>query len=66
VDETGLEGMYRWVTNPPPVTPGLSAIDRMHESYEAMLTDAGLKLETRRVSKETIVVDSVAKMPTEN
>jgi len=31
-----------------------------------MIEEAGLKLETRRVPKETIVVDHLEKIPTEN
>ena len=35
-------------------------------SFKAMIEAAGLKLETRKVQKETIVVDHLEKKPTEN
>lgn len=66
VDETGLAGNYRWVRNTPPPSPGLTYQDAVQESYRVMLDAAGLKLESRKISKETIVVDHLEKMPTEN
>jgi uncharacterized protein (TIGR03435 family) len=65
-DETGLDGIYTWVQDVPPPTPGMSFQDAMHEAFKAMIEAAGLKLETRKVPKETIVVDHLEKQPTEN
>ena len=66
VDETGLDGIYTWVRDQPPVTPGVSYQDTEQEGFKAMIEAAGLKLETRKVPKETIVVDRLEKKPTEN
>ena len=66
VDETGLDGVYTWVQDVPPPTPGISFQDAMQDSFRAMIEAAGLKLETRKVPKETIVVDHLEKKPTEN
>ncbi len=40
--------------------------DAVQNSFRDMLTSAGLKLENRKVSQETIVVDHLEKVPTEN
>jgi uncharacterized protein (TIGR03435 family) len=70
VDETGLDGNYTWVQDRPPPTPGVNpqvALEEgLQESFKAMIEAAGLKLETRKVTKETIVVDHLEKTPTEN
>jgi uncharacterized protein (TIGR03435 family) len=66
VDETGLDGIYTWIQTQPPVTPGMTFQDTVQESFKAMIEAAGLKLEERKVPKETIVVDHLEKMPTEN
>jgi uncharacterized protein (TIGR03435 family) len=66
VDETGLDGIYTWVQNLPPPAPGTSFQDAVQDSFRAMIEAAGLKLETRKVPKETIVVDHLEKNPTEN
>lgn len=66
VDETGLDGIYTWVRVEPPVTPGMTYRDAVQEGFKAMIEAAGLKLEERKVPKETIVVDHLEKMPTEN
>jgi uncharacterized protein (TIGR03435 family) len=66
VDETGLDGIYTWVRVQPPVTPGMTFQDAVREGFEAMIEAAGLKLEKRKVPKQTIVVDHLEKMPTEN
>jgi uncharacterized protein (TIGR03435 family) len=66
IDETGLDGIYTWVQDEPPSTPDMSQRDRLQESFKAMIEAAGLKLETRKVPKETIVVDHLEKKPTEN
>jgi uncharacterized protein (TIGR03435 family) len=66
VDETGLDGIYTWVRVLPPVTPGITYQDRVQEAFQAMIEAAGLRLEKRKVPKETIVVDHLEKMPTEN
>jgi uncharacterized protein (TIGR03435 family) len=66
VDETGLDGIYTWVRYLLPLTPGMTFQDAMRESFNAMIEAAGLKLEERKVRKETIVVDHLERMPTEN
>ena len=38
----------------------------VQEAFRAMIEAAGLKLETRKVRKETIVIDQLEKMPTAN
>jgi uncharacterized protein (TIGR03435 family) len=66
VDQTGLEGIYTWVQEQQPATPSVTYQQREHESFEAMFDAAGLKLEVRKIPRETIVVDSVEKLPSEN
>ncbi|HEY1758408.1 MAG TPA: TIGR03435 family protein [Bryobacteraceae bacterium] len=66
VDETGLDGIYTWVQMIPPFTPDMPPQAAFQYSFKAMFEDAGLKLETRKVPKETIVVDHLEKMPTKN
>jgi len=66
VDETGLDGIYNWVQDRPPPAQGISYQDALQDSFKAMIEAAGLKLETRKVPKETIVVDHLEKKPTEN
>jgi len=66
VDGTGLDGVYTWVQDRPPTTPGVSYQDALQDSLKAMIEAAGLKLETRTVPKETIVVDHLERSPTEN
>ncbi|HEY4363194.1 MAG TPA: TIGR03435 family protein [Bryobacteraceae bacterium] len=65
-DETGLDGMYTWVMNLPGPGGGGSFQDIMQESFKAMIEEAGLKLENRKISRETIVVDHLENKPTEN
>lgn len=66
VDQTGLEGVYTWVRDVTPVTGNRNFSEVTHESFEAMMDAAGLKLEARKMPKETIVVDSAERAPTEN
>lgn len=70
VDETGLDGTYTWVQDERPPAPGanpqVDLQERLQDSFTAMIEAAGLKLETRKVPKETIVVDHIEKMPVEN
>jgi len=66
VDETGLEGIYTWVQNLPPPSPGANFEEMTQDSFRAMIEAAGLKMETRKVPRETIVVDHLEKQPTEN
>jgi len=66
IDETGLDGIYTWVQDQPPITPDMSQRDGLQWSFKAMIEAAGLKLETRKVPLETIVVDHLEKTPTEN
>ena len=66
VDETGLDGIYTWVQDEPPPTPGVSYQEGLQDSFRAMIEAAGLKLETRKVPKETIVVDHLEAKPTDN
>ncbi len=66
VDETGLEGIYTWVRYMPPTSPDRTYQEVTQDSFKAMIEAAGLKLESRKVPKETIVVDHLEKTPTEN
>ncbi len=66
VDETGLEGIYTWVRDLPPPSPDRTFQEITQDSFKAMIEAAGLKLESRKVPKETIVVDHLEKTPTEN
>jgi uncharacterized protein (TIGR03435 family) len=69
VDETGLDGIYTWVRELPPPAQGggfQAYQEAMQDSFRAMIEAAGLKLETRKVSKETIVVEHLESTPTEN
>lgn len=66
VDETGLEGIYTWVLDTPASSPTLDFFEATHEAHQAMLEAAGLKLESRKVPKQTIVVDFAQNQPTEN
>ena len=40
--------------------------DVVQDAFRNMITSAGLKLETRKVPQDTIVVDHLEKVPTEN
>lgn len=64
-DETGLDGIYAWVLTESPA-PNESFQETTHEAYKTTVEAAGLKLEQRNVPKETIVVDHLEKMPSEN
>jgi uncharacterized protein (TIGR03435 family) len=66
VDETGLPGIYSWVRDQQKVEPGMTYQDVVQNSFRDMLTSAGLKLEARKVPQETIMVDHLDKVPTEN
>jgi uncharacterized protein (TIGR03435 family) len=66
VDETGLDGIYTWVRDQAPPTPGMSYQDAVQDAFKAMIEAAGLKLGPRKVPKETIVVDHLEMKPTEN
>src|SRR5262245_47836038 len=66
VDETGLDGIYSWVRVQGPPRPGMTFRDIVQEAFRDMIEAAGLKLELRKVPKETIVVDNLEKTPTEN
>jgi uncharacterized protein (TIGR03435 family) len=66
VDETGLDGIYSWVREQQPGQPGMSYQSIVQESFRTMIEQAGLKLENRKVPKDTIVVDHLEKVPTEN
>ena len=66
VDETGLDGMYTWVRDLPPPSPGIDYQEATQESFRVMLEAAGLKLDERKISKETIVVDHSEAAPTAN
>lgn len=66
VDETGLDGIYNWVQELPPPGGGVSFQEAVQDSFRTMIEAAGLKMETRKVPRETIVVDHLEKRPTEN
>ncbi len=66
-DETGLTGLYEWVRVLPPPGQGATSFQEiMQQSFRDMIESAGLRLETRKVAKETIVVEHIEKTPTEN
>jgi uncharacterized protein (TIGR03435 family) len=65
VDETGLDGIYTWVREQHP-RPGVSYQEIVQESFRSMIEAAGLKMETRKTPKDTIVVDHLERVPTEN
>jgi uncharacterized protein (TIGR03435 family) len=66
VDETGLDGLYTWVLNQRQAGAGETYQDVTHEAYGNMVESAGLKIEERKVPKDTIIVDHLEKTPTEN
>jgi uncharacterized protein (TIGR03435 family) len=66
VDETGLDGIYAWVQDQAPASADRTYQEIVHDSFTGMMEAAGLKLEARKVPQETIVVDHLEKMPTEN
>jgi uncharacterized protein (TIGR03435 family) len=65
-NDTGLAGIYNWVQAVPPTTPTMTYQEALQDSFKAMIEAAGLRLETRKVPKDTIIVDHLEKMPTEN
>ncbi|MEP7351597.1 MAG: hypothetical protein ABI824_00055 [Acidobacteriota bacterium] len=58
--------MYTWVQDQAPSAEGVTFEDSLRESFQIMIDAAGLKLEVRKMFKETIVVDHLEAMPTEN
>jgi uncharacterized protein (TIGR03435 family) len=66
LDQTGLDGIYKWEQVQLPPEGNITYFDRVHESFEALFDAAGLKLEERKVPRETIVVDHAETFPTEN
>jgi uncharacterized protein (TIGR03435 family) len=66
LDETGLPGIYSWVRDQQRTEPGMTYQDVVQGSFRDMITSAGLKLDTRKVPQDTIVVDHLEKVPTEN
>jgi uncharacterized protein (TIGR03435 family) len=66
LDETGLPGIYSWVRDQQRAEPPMTYTDAVQNSFRDMITSAGLKLERRKVAQETIVVDHLEKVPTEN
>jgi uncharacterized protein (TIGR03435 family) len=65
VDETGLDGIYTWVREQYS-EPGLPYQEVVQRGFRDMIEAAGLKMETRKAPKDTIVVDHVEKRPAEN
>jgi len=62
-DETNLDGKYDVAIEvPQPESPE----DSMEYRVARAVTKLGLKLDARKISSDTIVVDSANKMPTEN
>jgi uncharacterized protein (TIGR03435 family) len=66
VDETGLDGIYTFTIDQEPARPGVPFQQLVQEGFASMVESAGLRLETRKVAKDTIVVDHLEKAPTEN
>jgi len=66
VDDTGLTGKYDFVLtfyHPGATTPDGEALP---EIFSAIQSQLGLKLETRKAGVDTLVIDHIAKTPTEN
>jgi len=63
LDETGLPGIYSWVRDQQRAEAGMTYKDVVQDAFRNMITSAGLKLETRKVLQETIVVDHLEKVP---
>src|SRR5258706_10465142 len=66
LDETGLPGIYSWARDQQRAEAGMTYKDVVQDAFRNMITSAGLKLETRKVLQDTIVVDHLEKVPTEN
>lgn len=81
LDRTGLTGLYRFSIELPPdafVVPGLAAAgitttvqgtplnEPTGESAVKAVEQLGLKLEPRRIPVDTIVVDHIERVPTDN
>jgi uncharacterized protein (TIGR03435 family) len=62
VDETGLDGIYTWVREQHS-EPGLPYQEVVQRGFRDMIEAAGLKMETRKTPRDTIVVDHVEKTP---
>jgi uncharacterized protein (TIGR03435 family) len=65
-DETGLDGVYTWVVDLPPPGGDVNFQDAMQYAFKNTIEAAGLKLETRKIAQETIVVDHLERKPAEN
>jgi uncharacterized protein (TIGR03435 family) len=72
LDETGLKGKYDFsLTYSPPslsaVPPaGGNSIDRAPDLFVALQDQLGLKLESRKVPLDVVVVDRLERVPSEN
>ena len=79
VDATGIEGRYDMTINftPPRVFPNIAApavtgdtaaseLDGAISIFEALEKQLGLKLESRKVTGQVLVIDHVNEMPTDN
>jgi uncharacterized protein (TIGR03435 family) len=61
-----LPGIYSWVRDEQRAEPGISYKDVVQKGFRSTITSAGLKIETRKVPQDAIVVDHLEKVPTEN
>jgi uncharacterized protein (TIGR03435 family) len=64
IDKTGLDGDYLIVLSYPALDP--AAADPSGDIFEAVRSQLGLKLEPQRGMVESLKIQSLSKMPTEN
>lgn len=71
-DQTGLTGLYEFTltfddsNNRPPTARNDAPADPLPDLFTALQDQLGLKLESKKIPLDLIVVDRVEKTPTEN
>lgn len=70
VDETGLAGIYSfkltWDATTDELSPGVPSDSQGLTIYTALQQQLGLRLEPRKLPIETLVIDHIDRVPTEN
>jgi len=67
VDRTGLEGTYDFDLNfAPEDTPSNPSDSKLPDIFTALQEQLGLKLVPQKVPIDTLIIDHVDKIPTEN
>ena len=69
VDKTGLTGRHDFVLDFTPEglrQPDADAPDRVPHIPDALPAQLGLKLEAKKIPLDTVVIDSIDRVPTEN